>query len=156
MYPGRTLEIQCNEGKDMSKSLVAAIVVVVLAVAGGFAYVATRNPKTIAPENTPVMPMSNNNQPATSGTTPSATSSVTIQNFAFSPAAITVKKGTTVTWTNKDSTTHTVTETDGQKGPDSGNLANGKTYSFTFDTVGTFKYHCAIHPDMLGTVTVTE
>ncbi len=87
--------------------------------------------------------------------TPNATG-VTIENFAFSPANITVKKGTTVTWTNKDSATHTVTETDSQKGPDSGNLAQGKAYSFTYDTAGTFKYHCAIHPDMTGTVTVTE
>jgi plastocyanin len=82
--------------------------------------------------------------------------SVTISNFAFSPANLTVKKGTTVTWTNQDSTAHTVTETDGQKGPDSSSLGNGKTYSFTFDTVGTFKYKCSIHPEMLGTVTVTE
>jgi len=74
----------------------------------------------------------------------------------FSPASITVKKGTAVTWTNKDAVTHTVTENDEQKGPDSGDLASGKTYSFTYDTVGTFKYHCAIHPNMTGTVTVTE
>lgn len=140
----------------MNKSLVAVIVVVVLAVAGGFAYVATRSPKAVVTQNTPVMPMPKNNEPTNSSSTPSTTNSVSIQNFAFSPADITVKKGTTVTWTNKDSATHTVTETDSQKGPDSGNLASGKTYSFTFDALGTFKYHCAIHSSMVGTVTVTN
>jgi plastocyanin len=86
----------------------------------------------------------------------STSNSVTIENFAFSPASITVKAGTTVTWTNKDSATHTVTETDSQTGPNSGDLATGKSYSFKFDTAGTYKYHCSIHPDMTGTVTVTQ
>lgn len=85
-----------------------------------------------------------------------ATDRVEIANFAFSPADITVKKGTTVTWTNKDSTAHTVTETDGKAGPASGDLSQGKSYSFTYNTVGTFAYHCSIHPDMTGTVTVTD
>lgn len=85
-----------------------------------------------------------------------ATDTVTIANFAFSPADITVKKGTTVTWTNKDSAAHTVTETDGKAGPASSDLPQGKSYSFTYDTVGTFAYHCSIHPDMIGTVTVTD
>jgi len=98
----------------------------------------------------------NSNSGSSSSSTPSTTSSVTIQNFAFSPANITVKKGTTVTWTNKDSTPHTVVETDGQDGPVSDNLANGKSYSFTYNNVGTYKYHCSIHPNMVGTVTVTE
>lgn len=83
--------------------------------------------------------------------------SVTIQNFAFTPSSITVKKGTKVTWTNKDNVTHTVNETDGQSGgPNSGDIAPGASYSFTFSTVGTFNYHCAIHPSMLGKVVVTE
>jgi plastocyanin len=96
------------------------------------------------------------NSQSSNKSTSTPVNNVAIDNFAFSPASITVKKGTTVTWTNKDSAAHTVTENDDQKGPDSGDLAQGKTYSFTFDTVGTFKYHCTIHPDMTGTVTVTE
>jgi plastocyanin len=96
------------------------------------------------------------NQQSSNSNTPTATSSVSIENFAFMPPDITVKKGATVTWTNNDSTTHTVTASTGETGPKSGNLSNGDKYSFTFDQVGTFHYHCSIHPNMLGTVTVTE
>lgn len=80
---------------------------------------------------------------------------VAIENFAFSPAAITVKVGTKVTWTNKDSAPHTVT-TDNGVGPNSGNLAPGDTYSFTFDTAGTFAYHCSLHNSMTATIIVTQ
>lgn len=86
--------------------------------------------------------------------TTSASKSVAIANFTFSPATITVKKGTTVTWTNQDTAPHTVTGTNG--GPSSGNLSQGQTYSFTFNTVGTFNYFCAIHPMMKAVVIVTE
>jgi plastocyanin len=79
---------------------------------------------------------------------------VTISGFAFSPASITVPVGTTVTWTNKDAAPHTITSDDGTTF-DSGNLANGATYSFTFTKAGTFAYHCAIHSSMKGTVIVT-
>ena len=79
---------------------------------------------------------------------------VTISNFAFSPASITVPVGTKVTWTNQDSATHTVTADDG-KSFDSKGVAQGATYSFTFTTAGTFAYHCAVHPDMKATVIVT-
>jgi plastocyanin len=81
------------------------------------------------------------------------TNEVTIQNFAFSPANITVKKGTKVTWTNQDSVGHTVTADSGD-GPNSQLLNQGQSYTFTFDTVGTFKYHCQPHPKMTGTVVV--
>ena len=79
---------------------------------------------------------------------------VTISGFAFSPASITVPVGTAVTWTNKDSAPHTIASDDGSTF-DSGNLANGATYSFTFTKAGTFAYHCAIHGSMNGTVIVT-
>jgi plastocyanin len=85
-----------------------------------------------------------------------AANTVSIENFAFMPPDTTVKKGTTVTWTNNDSTAHTVTEMDGQPGPNSGNLNPGAKYTFTFNQTGTFKYRCDIHTYMLGTVTVTE
>jgi plastocyanin len=83
-----------------------------------------------------------------------AQNAVTISGFAFSPASITVPAGTKVTWTNQDSATHTITADDG-KTFDSGNVATGGTYSFTFTTAGTFAYHCAIHSSMKATVIVT-
>jgi amicyanin len=85
----------------------------------------------------------------------SATNSVTIQDFAFSPKNITVKVGTSVTWTNQDSVKHNVASDD-EGGPDGPLLAKGETYSYTFKKVGTFDYHCAPHPYMKATVTVTN
>lgn len=81
--------------------------------------------------------------------------SVEIKNFAFSPSTLTVKKGTIVTWTNKDSVNHTVTGDSG-KGPDSGDLWPGDTENYVFSETGTFNYHCTPHPNMKGTVIVTE
>ena len=77
---------------------------------------------------------------------------VTIQNFAFGPGTITVAAGSTVTWTNSDSTTHTVTADDGSF--DSKQLAAGSTFSQTFTKAGTYAYHCAIHTSMTGTIVV--
>jgi plastocyanin len=90
----------------------------------------------------------------TSKTTASQASgnSVTLAGFAFSPASITVKVGTTVTWTNKDSATHTVVSDSGVF--QSGNLAVNATYTYTFSTAGSYAYHCSIHPSMKGTVIV--
>jgi plastocyanin len=81
---------------------------------------------------------------------------VDIKNFAFSPANLTVKKGTTVKWTNYDDMAHTVVENDNKTGPGSSLLAKNQTYSFTYNEVGTFAYKCSVHPNMTGTVTVTE
>lgn len=82
-------------------------------------------------------------------------SSVTasIVNFAFTPANLAVTVGSTVTWTNTDGASHTVTADGGVFG--SSTLAVGGTFSHRFTTTGTFAYHCAIHPSMTGTVTVS-
>ncbi|WP_241834623.1 cupredoxin domain-containing protein [Pseudofrankia asymbiotica] len=85
---------------------------------------------------------------------PVSATSVAIQNFAFSPATITVKVGTTVTWTNQDSDPHTVTSKDGG-GLDSPTLDKGATYQYTFTKAGQYAYLCTIHPFMVGTVVVT-
>ncbi len=140
----------------MSKStIIGAVVAVVVIGGGGVVLIANRSSDKKSNDSNMHMNSSSNNNGG-SGTNATATNSVSIDNFAFSPASVTVKKGTAVTWTNEDSVAHTVTETDGQSGPNSGSLATGKTYSFTYNTAGTFKYHCAIHPEMTGTVTVTD
>ncbi len=77
---------------------------------------------------------------------------VTIQNFQFAPAALSVPAGTTVTWTNQDDDTHTVTEA--KKLFSSKVLDPGQTFSYTFTAPGTYSYHCAIHPHMTATVIV--
>jgi plastocyanin len=78
---------------------------------------------------------------------------VTIKDFAFNPATATATAGSKVTWTNNDTTAHTVTFDDGSA--DSGNIAPGSTFDHTFATAGTFAYHCTIHSQMKGTVTVS-
>ena len=84
---------------------------------------------------------------------PDATgSAVSIASFSFQPATLTVSVGTTVTWTNNDSASHTVTADDGSF--KSGTLGKGGTFSQTFATAGTFAYHCNFHSSMTGTITV--
>jgi plastocyanin len=71
---------------------------------------------------------------------------------AYNPSPVTIAAGTTVRWTNNDTITHTSTSNTGVWS--SGNLQPGGTFDFTFQTSGTFTYHCAIHPGMTGTVVV--
>jgi plastocyanin len=73
-------------------------------------------------------------------------------NRAFTPGELSVTAGTTVTWTNTDTVSHT--STSNAAGWNSGTLAPGRQFSFAFQTAGTFPYHCAIHPGMVGTVIV--
>jgi amicyanin len=90
---------------------------------------------------------------STTPTAPVVGDAVSIDNFAFSPATLTVYVGRAVTWTNHDEEPHTVAANDGSfHSP--GMDANG-TYSFTFTKPGTFDYLCSIHPFMHGTVVVT-
>jgi hypothetical protein len=84
---------------------------------------------------------------------PHPTRTVSIQNFSFKPANITIKRGTKVRWINKDSTTHTVTANK-KRSFDSGRLGPGKSYTHTFKSAGKKRYHCNIHPDMRGSVVV--
>jgi plastocyanin len=78
-------------------------------------------------------------------------------SFAFSPASLTIKAGSTVMWKNMTQAAHTVTSDDG-KSFDSGSAnpiaAQTGTFSFTFNTPGTFAYHCSIHPFMKATIIV--
>ena len=82
---------------------------------------------------------------------------VSIANYAFAPQTLTVKPGTTVTWTNNDSVPHNVVSTNDASTSasttgtfSSGNLTKGQTFSFTFDKVGTYYYECSIHAAMAG------
>lgn len=81
-----------------------------------------------------------------------AGSEVAIVNFTFAPDSLTVKVGTTVTWTNQDSMRHTVTSDDGFF--DSGLFGQGETFSYTFAEAGTYPYYCIPHPYMKGTIIV--
>lgn len=83
--------------------------------------------------------------------------SISIDDFAFNPAKLTIKKGTKVTWTNNDDARHDITPTGGASDfLASKLLTNGESYEFTFNTVGTYTYKCSPHPYMKGTIEVTE
>ncbi len=137
--------------------LIAAVVAVLLLVGGVVAYNSSRqtqnNSENTSGNNTTIPGINDKEL-----TPPSEPDQVNIENYTFVPATMTVKKGTTVTWTNKDKAKHNVVADDDspEGGPDGPLISQGETYSFTFDTVGTFKYHCQPHPYMMAEVVVTE
>jgi plastocyanin len=81
------------------------------------------------------------------------TPAVRIEDFAFSPDALRVRAGTTVTFTNGDEFEHSVTAKDGSF--DSGHLAEGAAFERTFGAAGTYPYLCSIHNSMTGSVVVS-
>ena len=109
-------------------------------------------PDTTAPPSTEPA-----TEPSTEPPTTAPSTAISIKSFAYSPNPITVAPGTTVTVTNNDGVAHTWTADGGAF--DSGSIAPGASYSFTFTGSGTFAYHCSIHyplyQSMHGTVTVT-
>jgi plastocyanin len=145
----------------MKKGIVAAVVVVIVAIAAWYAFGnknSNNNSSLYGNNNNSSAnqtPANNNNTPQNNADTtqPESTNKVSIANMSFSPTQITVNKGDTVTWTNNDSTTHTVTSDSGSE-LDSGNIQPGSDFTHTFSQTGTFKYHCSIHPYMTGSVVV--
>ena len=81
-----------------------------------------------------------------------AGSKITIENYEFNPATLTVPAGTSVTWTNRDDDPHTVTSSENVFA--SPGLDIDETFSYTFSTPGTYTYHCNLHPHMTGTIVV--
>ena len=79
---------------------------------------------------------------------------VSIDNFTFSPAEITVTADTRITWTNNDDIPHTVVDTDNPKTAKSPPLDTGDSFARVFDKPGTYHYFCSLHPHMQGTVVV--
>ncbi len=92
--------------------------------------------------------------PAQQGAPVTGVTQVNMQNFAYQPANMQVRAGTTVTWTNQDNVPHSVTFKNGMK--DSGLLFQGQSFSYTFNTPGTYQYYCTVHPYMVATVTVVS
>jgi amicyanin len=137
----------------------AIIVVSVLLLGGVVGILFMKNPAKAPSDstNSNTSTTSENTQNTVADNTPVATDKIEIKDFTYSPATITVKKGTTVTWTNEDSTRHNVAPDDETADFKASELlAKGESYSVTFNTVGTFAYHCTPHPFMKATVVVTE
>jgi amicyanin len=82
-----------------------------------------------------------------------SSSAVVIHNFTFTPQTLTVKAGTTVTWTNKDDIPHGIASANNVFARSKA-LDTDDSYSFTFATPGTYAYFCCVHPYMKGTIVV--
>jgi plastocyanin len=82
-----------------------------------------------------------------------STGAISINNFAFKPQTLTVKAGTTVTWTNKDADAHGIASSNNAFARSKA-LDTNDSYSFTFTKPGTYQYFCYIHPQMTGTIVV--
>jgi LPXTG-motif cell wall-anchored protein len=91
-------------------------------------------------------------EPAATPTPRAATSSVTVKDFSFGPASITVHVGDSVSWVNRGPSAHSATADDGSF--DTGIFAAGQTRAQAFASPGTIAYHCTPHPFMTGTVRV--
>jgi plastocyanin len=89
-----------------------------------------------------------------SSTSATGATAVTIEDYTYEPASLTVPVGTTVRFTNEDSTPHTATSK--QSGVfESGSIDTGKTGEVTLEEAGTFTYYCLFHPFMKGTIVVS-
>ena len=158
--PNASRRTQTRRSRITPPRLAALAVVAGLGVAACSPSGAATNPAAAASMNM-TAGSTNMAPPATAAATqaPSATSApsgaeakVSISNFAFDPAALTIKVGTTVTWTNNDVVAHTVTFTDVANSPV---LNRGDHFSRAFTKAGTYSYICSIHPFMHGMVVVT-
>ena len=139
----------------MNKIILIIIVIIIIVIGGYFIYYfygssiyKTNNPSetNIVPNtNTPVINQQQN-QPE------NLTSAVTIENFSFNPATLTIKKGATVIWTNQDNVPHKIKSDTFN----SSVLNKGDNFQFTFLTVGEYNYSCSIHPSMQGKIIVTQ
>lgn len=138
---------------DKFKTLIVVGVIIVLGV-GAVAFKNSNKPKDTMNMDTKTEQKS---QPTKMAAGAETTNQVTYKGFAVVQKAIKVKKGTMVTWTNEDSAKHDVTpDKESADFKASELFGKGETYSMTFNTVGTYGYHCSPHPYMKGVIEVTE
>ncbi len=149
----------------MKKVAVILIVVLIVGAAGWWVILKQKaqNPTKGASNQETAMHEQTMNSSTSSGSASASkqqaaeTDTVSIANYAYGPPKIKVKKGTKVTWTNKDTVGHTVTSDDDSKEViNSPLLEKDQFFSYTFNQTGTFNYHCQPHPYMKGSVEVVE
>jgi plastocyanin len=136
------------------KKIIVSLVVLVLVGLATYYFVFNNNSSVVSNTYAP----STNTQSTTNVDTQSQKQSVVnidIKGFAFNPSSIDIKVGTKVIWTNNDNVPHTVTSDSGTT-LNSPTLSPGETFSFTFENIGTYNYHCNIHKMMKGVVNVTN
>lgn len=142
---------------SLLSGLAAGFVLIVATACGGSS--ATTKPATSAAASQPAASQAASEAAGsaaaaapTCSSGPATGGQVGIAGFKFTPDPTTASAGGTVTWTNADSATHTVTF---DNGPDCGQVATGASVTATFSAPGTYAYHCTIHSKMKGTVTVS-
>ena len=81
---------------------------------------------------------------------------VEMKDIAFQPETIKVRTGETITWVNRDSVQHDVVNAKEGQEPKSELFNEGQTYEWTPTEAGTVEYVCTVHPNMTGTVEVTD
>ena len=135
----------------MKKGFIIGLIIIVVVIIGIVIYSLNSNSSSSTYRN--------GDKTASDGSRTSETSAggvgkdIDITDFAFTPSIISIKKGDMIRWANKDSAPHTVTSDSGSELA-SATLSNGKTYSHTFNTAGTYSYHCDIHPSMKAKIIV--
>jgi len=136
----------------MNKSYLILVLIVLFLIAG-CSKTSNENQQTNEPPPAEI-PAENleEQEPAAESIIPQ-TFNVNIKGYAFSPAEIRIPKGSTITWTNNDAVSHTVTSDSGSE-LNSESLSQGETYSHTFNAQGTYEYHCKPHLFMKAKIIV--
>lgn len=140
-------------------TLAASAVLLLAACSSGAATAAPTTEATAAPTAAPTVEAStapSAEASASAACAENATAgavSVTIKDFTFIPANIQSKVGQTVTFTNDDSAPHSATLDDGSC--TTPNLSKAASDGLLFNAAGTYPFHCRVHPDMKGTITVS-
>ena len=159
-YPSITMsQSDCVHRRMVRHTIAAYLVLTLLGLAGcGYVRVASESTgaaqptlpsqRTVRPSPTPQLVHAQTPEVAVAAAGPQ----VTIDNFAFSPALLTVTVGTTVTWINHDDMVHTVTAADRNFHSDA--LDTDDQFSYQFTTTGVYTYFCSIHPHMIAHVVV--
>lgn len=139
----------------MKKNILIVIAILVLAAAAILAPKFLTKAKDENPEieNTVTLNSTSSAELAAKKKAKAPITSISIKDFAFSPASKTISKNTKVIWTNNDNASHTIMSYD-TNGPKSQLLDKNAKYGFVFTKVGTFAYYCSVHPTMTGTITV--
>ena len=136
----------------MNRKILIILVIAIIIIGGAFFFLQQPKYEQNTGSDLPQIPdNSSSSQPLTEeeDIIPN-TYSIAMENFLFKPAEITIKKGDTITWTNQDSAPHDISGDTFQSNP----LVKGQSFSFAFDSVGTFNYICGIHPSMKGKIIV--
>jgi len=138
----------------MNNKIIIGVIIAVIVIGGGIFFLNKNNSSQMNMQSAPSQTQGQAQASPAAGSSQAnaGKNAVTIQNYAFSPATITIKAGDSVTWTNQDSVGHSATADDTSW--DTGILPQGQSKAIAFSKPGTYTYHCSVHPMMKGTVIV--